>query len=1172
MLNDLNEPIPFQNLCKIAKSTFLSVSKDVPLSRENMLLMQLQYEMDEIQAVYSKSADDFINDDELSAKEISALMKNSKSPPGSGSRGRSKDSPGENYVRKDHSSRAERESRLFGCALKYPHEALRLCNIPLSILWEERFKDREVVSWHAFQTNLTSFMSSERSLVGDCEIDFLLSSKSLIQLKSSLDIQRQESVSIYDLCLVLNSLFVFAEHPYGLDAQLPRRHESSSAHSHCPVLRWLPLRYLIYLLSRGLRGARVLMPLPEAPLPLRSPPLSAIGLQQLCVDYAAAYAFFLRTEPDVAQEGGEELHSRLSVFQAAPLGILDTDAFQSRLCALIARRGRCDGEHSQDWPSTAPASLRYVCVRGASMSGKTARVVAAAHVHLHHCQESAAAIPDSIYVDLRGRVTMHEILAAFNSQLCLCGTSGGLPLSPSPSPSPSPPHFERDGCLASLLLLPGSPLALQEDVEAALQRLVTTLSMHSVIILDHVAAEAAYALRCVLHRALANCRQELAVILITVGEDVDGDQLWMQGPESIPSLRAHPAHIEVPRLPPGQGQLLIQLLLLRQLHTRSGPALSSPSSSLIAWEKGDLRVPPSHGQSAAEFLLDELVCQPAREVSSSTISGEHAARRKLRGGLTQIAGGVTFAGIVSALSSLSCGLPGLLKVLLSQSVTTILQLTKLHRQKATFSTPTGSEGPSLTLQSLFFESGCLEADDRLLVHCLSPLMYKAYCVSGSSAANVVFSKELAWELSEVYFDITKASTLNYAPDRDDGLHATYNRFCESWDRLIKCGLLVPAATGPLRGTPSISSPSPSPSPRHQRRRTEREALCLVRFCGLPATSTRMKMLSEKRLLGFAAQFPFFCDLTSGSYAFSGMCRFEFDAQIRRYLGLMVRQCATIDGLLKALNHIADIPDLHITTSLIAFQRRQILLHLDSSLLLHYEFVIGILVNQLTESPAAPDPALSTTASASASASYFTPPSNSRESHRRLWSQSSNTTPCAAVDGFDYQDAYHNSNRSEMQLLQRQFSARDKLEFPAKDFTPPSEDDKVALHLKRDYAMVSVAEIFQLIGLLLGRFADVAISRLSFEGISQLSKVLYEVGRSLSLPGAQSGVDVTHIALDRCPPRQETVLSIGQARELCLVLGPAQGRGCDRDGRVSPPQLAAGRPRCLLFHAPPRCGL
>jgi hypothetical protein len=45
-------------------------------------------------------------------------------------------------------------------------------------------------------------------------------------------------------------------------------------------------------------------------------------------------------------------------------------------------------------------------------------------------------------------------------------------------------------------------------------------------------------------------------------------------------------------------------------------------------------------------------------------------------------------------------------------------------------------------------------------------------------------------------------------------------------------------------------------------------------------------------------------------------------------------------------------------------------------------------------------------------------------------------------------------------------------------------------------MVSVAEIFQLIGLLLGRFADVAISRLSFEGISQLSKVLYEVGRSL----------------------------------------------------------------------------
>lgn len=1003
-----------------------TASDTIELSRDNMLLMQLQLEM--MSAIDSfefgsVSSVGIVDDSAVSDKgSLSADFLTKKA--GYNYSNTSVSTTEGIYTEKYSFIEKDRDSKLFGWSNHYPFEILMQFNICLGRFWAECFFDMEQISWKEFESKLRLYLTVGPKQISEIEVDFLLSGDQLKKLKETMDFYRQDFVSIYDLCLVLSSVNI-------AETLRNSRESSNSDHEQYPTVRLLPLRYLLFMLTRGLCGARVLLPVPDQSLPTKdSDTREGLPLRELAVSYSAHYFRFLRGEvPEVCG---------LELFRNSEYGLVDDGFLQQKLVQTFMS------------PITMKSSkimetMRTTVLWGERLVGKTTRALAAVRSALHCTQSQPSGQKlepiDALYIDLKDKIQRNELLSGFSSQLCLGG--GDLPFRS---------RFSlEEGFLRS---------AASPNVESSLLSLLASLRNGSVVVLDHVEPAAGSYMSALFNELRKSLSTQLVFLVILNTNDVTIVNKFVESNKS--GLCRSVSTIEVSPLDMTLTEELTYQLLLRR-YIECQPLSEVTKAKEAGFE--DSQSTEDSLISVAVKLLQEKSSYPKEESESEKRNNQS---------------------IISDLCVLSRGRPGLVRLLLRQPMTSLRLLANLHRQKASL---LSSEAPSLTLESLFFDCGTLVADEKLLIHCLSPLLYRAYCAA-VTCDTVVFSQEMAWQLSECYFDLTDTVK--------EGQHSAHQRFIVAWDRLIYVGVLQLCCCRPL------------PLP---------ESLQVVRFCAIAANSTTVQILSEKRLLEFGSQFPFFCDLTGCGYpSKSGaeMCRFEFGTQLRRYLGIVVRIFVTTNDLLCSLNHLGRVPELLLASSLISCKQRQILSHVDSSLLSHFEYVLLFLIQQLSfalrgrgftplRKGFSSDSADKNQEIGDSMLRLFPPMSPEPQySHKRGYSRSSDV---CSEDGIDYQETYLDSNRNDEQLLRSRSSILG-IRLPSKDiqsecshqsggqhigFELMSQETKFSRHKGRDFCMISAAELFQLFNLLAGHFSSLAVKRLNPENlIHPYCKLLTEV--------------------------------------------------------------------------------
>lgn len=1012
-----------QSIAKEFKKSDTS-SDTIELSRDNMLLMQLQLEMTsaidsfEFGSVSSVGvAEDTLSDKGLFPAEI--LTRNNYS---NASMSTTEGIHTEKYsfIEKD------RDSKLFGWSNHYPYEILMRCNICLGRFWAESFFDMEQISWKEFESKLRLYLTDGPKQISEIEVDFLLSGVQLKKLKETIDFYRQDVVSIYDLCLVLSSVNI-------ADSLRDPRETSNSDHEHYSTVRLLPLRYLLFLLTRSLNGARFLLPVPDQSLPTKDID-SRVGLplREIAVSYSAHYFRFLRGElPDVCE---------LQLFRNSEYGLVDDGSLQQKLVQTLMSPVSMKS-------SEVAETMRTTVLWGERLVGKTTRALAAVRSVLHRTQSQSSGQKleplDALYIDLKDKTQRNELLSGFSSQLCLGG--GDLPFRS---------RFSmEEGSLRS---------AASPNVEGSLLSLFASLRNGSVVVLDHVEPAAGSYMNVLFNELRKSLSTQLVFVVVLNTNDVTIVNKFVESNKF--GLCRTVSTIEVPALDMTlTEELTYQLLLRRYVENQLSFEVINANESKC-----------DDSQSTEDSLLTVAV-KFLQEKSS--YSKEESENDKWNN-----------QSIISDLCTLSKGRPGLVRLLLRQPMTSLRLLAHLHRQKASLLC---SEAPSLTLESLFFNCETLVADEKLLIHCLSPLLYRAYC-EAVTCDTVVFSQELAWQLSECYFDLTDTAK--------EGQPKAHHRFIVAWEHLIYLGVLQLCGCRPLPLTESLQG---------------------VRFCAIAANSTTVQILSEKRLLEFGSQFPFFCDLTGCGYPSKPgviMCRFEFGTQLRRYLGIIVRIFVVTNDLLYSLNHLGRVPELLLASSLISCKQRQILRHVDSSLLCHFEYVLLFLIQQLSFALRGRGftPLRKGSTSSDDADIYHTigdsmlrlfPPMSPvpQYPHKRGYSRSSDV---CSEDGIDYQDTYLDSNRNDQQLL-RSRSLILGMKVPTSKDTQSesshqsegrhigceslSQETKFLHHQQRNVSLISAAELFQLFNLLAGHFSSLALKRLNLENfIHPYCKLLTEV--------------------------------------------------------------------------------
>ena len=1035
-------------LSKLVQNVLLAKSATVELNRENMLLMQLQLEIETI----SKSEESY------EEYEENSIFENTY-----------EESLGNDLAEN------EKDFRLLGCSFPTPSNILSNSNIDFENFWSQYFSDTEQVSWNEFEKKLREYLLTGQNQMSEMEADFLLDSNYSSKLKSTIDFHRQDLVSIYDLNAIISSVsVVWAEHQ-----PLTREHTQGNVFEDASqIVRFLPLRYVVFLLSRGLYGARIL--LPPAPFPLKN--FHENSLRQLAVSYSTAYSCFLKS----GNSRNPEEDCWLYLFQYASCGILeDNDNLQQNII------------QSLQYSTNPKYPLGQVTIIWGDRSvGKTSRSIAAARSAIHNeqlakCRRNSddLNLQDALYFDLKQRIQENEILSAMSSQLNL---RDDLPF--------WPPQVANRNWLESIN---------ETSLENCLLRLFHTLRPGSIIIFDHVETAAVDYLRSLFDKLALIQRQRFCepLVLLIVLNCRDSplveefiDQSKLRNGRSV-------CAIEIPLMSTATMEELIRELLLEKVKSRLESNCSSLRSSDAASQNNDLTL------SAEEYLISTAMAINARNRRKKPPAAENGGGISLQ---EKFVSDADLTEIMSDICILSKGRPGHLKMLLLQPMASLHQLSRLRKQKASLSAE-GTDPSPLTLQSLFFDCSSLGPDERLLVHCLSPILYRAYCAA-DHCDGAVFSRELAWQLSEGYFYST-----DFLRDNISDMDRSQRRFLECWARLLRIGFLQPVSSWPLQ------------LPSHQQ---------LVRFNCVAASSATVQILSEKRLIGIASQFPFFCNLTgcgfpdlSSSNNSSGMSDipvgglrcFEFDAQVRRYLSLIVRIFRSANDLLSNLDRLGSVPELLFTTSLVSFRRRQLLRHIDYSLLGHFEYVFKVLLQQLSSAlkGRGSTPRRRTSSSVSSellpgnnsggSNSHdgsaglglrlFPPWSPSSQSdHRRGKSRSSDVF---SEESLDYQETYLDSNRNDHQLLHPRTERSRILTSKGLSavavahsrtnsrilgsYEGVSISARLLHHTQKDFSMLSASEIFQLCNLLVGHFGTLAVRRLDEESIRKpFSKLLTEV--------------------------------------------------------------------------------
>ena len=1000
----------------------------VELSRDNMLLMQLQLEMTsaienfEFESVSSISEDpDALSDKGLNLTDSFCRKGNVTYSKTSTSGIEGLHAEKFSFMEKD------RDTGLIGWTYHYPHELLMQCNICLGQFWAENFLDLEEISWKEFKAKLRVYLTIGTKKINEVEVDFLFNREHLQYLKETIDYYRQDIVSVYSLCIILSSVNIVETFRAPIEASI-----SDNSSIHNSSVRLLPLRYLVFLLSRGLRGARVLLPPLNEPLPTKDvDKLEGFSLRELAVAYSAHYLQFLKGE-------SSDIYG-LQLFRNSKYELVDDGIFQQKIVQTLMRPLGTK-------PSEGGDTMRTTVLWGDRLAGKTTRALAAVR-HALHCTQSEP--PDALYIDLKDKTERNQILSCFSYHLCLGG--GNLPFRS---------RFSlEEGFLRS---------AVSPNVEGCLLNLLASLRRCSIVVLDHVEPVAAAYMSALFKELRRILSTQLVFLVVLNTNDVTVLNTFVETNKldlcrSVSTIEVSPLDRALTE------EFTYQLLLRRYMDYRpSSKAFNANGNGL-----GD-------SQSTEDFLLSvALNLLPEK----GTLTKEEFESDKWNN-----------QSIISDLCTLSRGQPGLIRLLLRQSISTFRLLSHLHKQKASL---LSSEAPILTLESLFFDCGTLVADEKLLLHCLSPLLYRAYCTPVTCDV-VVFSQDMAWQLSESYFDLTGA-------DQEE-LGQAHSRFIVAWERLIYLGILQIFTSWPL------------PSP---------ESSKVVRFCAISANSTTAQILSKKRLLKFTSQFPFFCDLTGCGYPRkpgAEMFHFEFGTQLRRYLSIIVRIFGTTNDLLYGLNHLGRVPELLQASSLISFKQRQILRHVDSALLSHFEYVLLLLIQQL--SSALRGRGFTLQGKGSNCYEAFTQHQLSGDSMLRLfppispvphysrkreWSKSSDYSE----DEIDYQETYLDSSRNDQQLL-RIRPANMGVKTPANKATQregsqlstgcelQSQETKFSQLIPGDFSMISVAEIFQLVNLLAGHFSTLAVKRLNQEFvIHPYCKLITEVGfhqQSIDCPG------------------------------------------------------------------------
>jgi hypothetical protein len=356
------------------------------------------------------------------------------------------------YMEKYSFIEKDRDSKLFGWSNHYPFEILMQCNICLGRFWAESFFDMEQISWKEFELKLRLYLTVGPKQISEIEVDFLLSGEQLKKLKETMDFYRQDFVSIYDLCLVLSSVNI-------ADTLRDSRETSNSDHNHeqYPTVRLLPLRYLLFMLTRGLCGARVLLPVPDQSLSTKySDRREGLPLRELAVSYSAHYFKFLRGEvPEVCG---------LELFRNSEYGVVDDGFLQQKLVQTLMSPITMK-------PSKIAETMRTTVLWGERLVGKTTRALAAVRSALHCTQSQPSGQKsdpiDALYIDLKDKTQRNELLSGFSSQLCLGG--GDLPFRS---------RFSlEEGFLRS---------AASPNVEGSLLSLLASLRNGSIVVLDHV--------------------------------------------------------------------------------------------------------------------------------------------------------------------------------------------------------------------------------------------------------------------------------------------------------------------------------------------------------------------------------------------------------------------------------------------------------------------------------------------------------------------------------------------------------------------------------------------------------------------------------------------------------------------------------------------------------------
>jgi hypothetical protein len=223
---------------------------------------------------------------------------------------------------------------------------------------------------------------------------------------------------------------------------------------------------------------------------------------------------------------------------------------------------------------------------------------------------------------------------------------------------------------------------------------------------------------------------------------------------------------------------------------------------------------------------------------------------------------------------------------------------------------------------------------------------------------------------------------------------------------------------------------------------------------------------------------------------------DFNTQIRRYISIIITIFVKLGEALKKIDRITSIPEINNFSSSLSFRRRQLLRKIDKFYILHFNYVLKILISQF-DSFVGTDNLFGCTLNSYSSVDSRSCESNQQKNPLRHSLDNSiqrSETIELETDSTSQSDSKLNNNHN--------INHNDDIKLSA---IKHKESKK---HFDNDFKFLLPSEIIQLSLLIIGNFCKISFIRLEFDMILHFSEYITEVFLFLS-------IILIHISFSSC---------------------------------------------------------